>query len=262
VDPDRVYVVGFSMGGTGSWHFAGRFPDLFAGAAPCNGVVMANPVSQVPSKDDVLSIQYGLVPNVRNLPMYFCTGTADRNCMPGTFLYVWDVIQDLKKRDPGGYEQIRFECHEGLAHSFGPGQPAKALEWLAGLRRDTYPKKIVWEYASDPHPLPDSKDRTRRYARHWFYWIQHENPSNKMELTATREGNEFSVEVSGGDREGFWLLLNPAMIDVTKDVVVKVDGQEFYRGRPEPRFATVVETLDGRLDKSLCFDRKVPLWKR
>ena len=30
VDPDRVYSMGFSMGGTGSWFLAGRHPDLLA----------------------------------------------------------------------------------------------------------------------------------------------------------------------------------------------------------------------------------------
>ena len=31
VDPDRVYLCGASMGGSGSWHLATRFPDRFAG---------------------------------------------------------------------------------------------------------------------------------------------------------------------------------------------------------------------------------------
>lgn len=38
VDPDRVYSMGFSMGGTGSFFMAGRHPDLLAGAIPAHGV--------------------------------------------------------------------------------------------------------------------------------------------------------------------------------------------------------------------------------
>lgn len=34
IDPDRVYSMGFSMGGSGSFFMAGRHPDLLAGAIP------------------------------------------------------------------------------------------------------------------------------------------------------------------------------------------------------------------------------------
>ena len=56
VDPDRIYSMGFSMGGTGSWFMAGRHPDLLAGAIPAHGVLMAQPKSQVPTKEEVQAI--------------------------------------------------------------------------------------------------------------------------------------------------------------------------------------------------------------
>ena len=34
VDPQRVYLTGFSMGGGGVWRFANAYPDLFAAAVP------------------------------------------------------------------------------------------------------------------------------------------------------------------------------------------------------------------------------------
>jgi hypothetical protein len=36
-----------------------------------------------------------------------------------------------------------------------------------------------------------------------------------------------------------------------------VDGKEVWRGRPTPDFATVLESLDARLDRTLVFDRRV-----
>ncbi|MHC4974213.1 MAG: dienelactone hydrolase family protein [Planctomycetota bacterium] len=261
VDPDRVFVMGFSMGGTGSWHMAGRFPDLFAGAAPCNGVIMANPVSQLQTKEEVQSIQYGLLPNVYNLPIYFCTGSVDKNCRPGTFLYAWDEILELRKEYPEGFRDIRFEYHEGVAHAFGPGQPGKALKWLAQQKRNSFPQKLVWLYAANPHPLPDEKDTTRRYQKHTFYWIRHDHPADRMEIIATRDGNEFDVSLIGAEAEGLYVMLNPQMIDVKEEVVVRLEGKEVYRGKPVPDVRTIVESLDSKLDKTLTFDRRAPCWK-
>lgn len=261
IDPDRVYVGGFSMGGTGAWHMAGRFPDLFAAAAPCAGVVMAQPRSQVPRKEDVAAVQYGLVPNVRNLAMYYFTGLEDRNCMPGTYLYVADLLEELRRADPEGYGRIRFTVYPDLAHAFPPGEPANCLKYLAEQRRDPYPDRVVWEYAAHPWPLPDEKDRTPRQQVTTMYWIRHDRPVDRMRITARREGNRFFVELVGTGAEGCYLMLNPAMFDPSEEVVVHLDGREFYRGRPQPDFVTVVESLDSKLDRSLTFDRKIPLWR-
>ncbi|MHC4953678.1 MAG: dienelactone hydrolase family protein [Planctomycetota bacterium] len=258
IDPDRVYCVGFSMGGTGSWHMAGRHPDLLAGAAPCAGVIMAKPKSQLANKDDVLGLQYGLLPNVRNLAMYYFIGLEDRNCMPGTYLFAWDEMQELMKDDPTGYKKIKFKTYPGLAHAFPPGEPGSCTGWLAEQKRDTFPQKLVWYYARRPYPLRKTFDRTTRIEKRWFYWIRHDNPSDKMEVIAERKGNEFDI-VPPVDRKGMRLMLNPEMIDVKNDVIVRLDGEEFYRGKPQPNFRDIVESLDAKLDKRMLFDRSIDL---
>lgn len=261
IDPDRVFVMGFSMGGSGSFHMAARFPDLFAGAAPCAGVVMARPGTGVYKKEEVYQIQYGLVPNLRNLPMYYFIGTKDDRTPPGTYLFVWDHILELRKQDPGGYQDIHFDAYEGLGHEFPAGEPTKCLKYLEERTRNTFPEKVVWEYARRPFPIPIPEDKTTRIEQRWFYWLHHEKPQDKMYLVAERDGNEFKIDTYGALREGLSLMLNPRMIDVEKDVVVIVDGEEFYRGKPKPDFKTVVESFDAKLDRSLWFDRRVPLWK-
>ena len=57
-----------------------------------------------------------------------------------------------------------------------------------------------------------------------------------------------------------------AMIDAGASVVTGhgphvLRGIEIYRGKPVPDVATIVESLDSKLDKTLTFDRKVPCWK-
>lgn len=257
IDPDRVYAMGFSMGGTGSWFLAGRHPDLLAGASPCAGVLMAEPQSQLATKEEVKALQHGFVPNVRNLAMYYYIGLEDQNCMPGTYLYVWDLLAQLKEADPGGYREIRFETYEKLAHEFPPGEPAKGIQWLVQHERDAFPDKVVWEYATDPFPQTPPGDPLGRLPKQWYYWLHCANPQDEMHVVATRQGNVFDLEVAKADPGAFTILLNPSLIDVEEDVVVRVGGEEVYRGRPAPDFRMILESLDAKLDRTLVFDRGV-----
>jgi hypothetical protein len=80
-----------------------------------------------------------------------------------------------------------------------------------------------------------------------------------MYVVATREGNTFDLSITLAYPEDFTIFLSPALIDVEEDVVVRLDGREVYRGRPVPDAATVLETLDARLDRTLTFDRRVKI---
>jgi len=66
IDPDRLYVMGLSMGGYGSWDAIGRYPGKFAAAAPiCGGghPSMAHQMVQTPvwafhgDDDDVVPVE-------------------------------------------------------------------------------------------------------------------------------------------------------------------------------------------------------------
>jgi predicted peptidase len=48
VDPERVVVTGFSMGGVGTWFLAGRHPERFSAAVPVAGQPVGEPDVRVP----------------------------------------------------------------------------------------------------------------------------------------------------------------------------------------------------------------------
>lgn len=261
VDPERVYTMGFSMGGTGSWFMAGRHPDLLGGSAPCAGVLMASPRSQLETKEEVQAVQHGLVPNVRNLAMYYYIGLADKNCMPGTYLYVADMLDALRTADPGGYGKIQFTTYPGLPHAQPRGEPKAMLEWLPAQKRDTFPTTVVWELATDPFPNRADDDPLGRIPKRALYWLGCSDPVDAQRLRATREGNEFVIETArrSAGHHGLTIWLNPAMIDVSQDVVVRVGDEEVYRGKPKPSFAAVLESMDMRVDRAMVFDRRIDL---
>lgn len=259
VDADRVYIAGFSMGGTGSWFFAGRHTDLFAAAAPGPGVFMANPKSQVKTKEEVVAIQHGCLPNVRNLPLSFYIGLEDTNTMPGTYLFAWERLKELKAKDPGGYERIEFRTFEKMAHAYPPGEPAQSLTWLSKQRRDPYPKKLVWEYAAEPFPQKTSADPLPRYVKTQFHWLRCKRPVDAMRVIARREGNEFDLEFEVARPPEIEILLNPEMIDVNQKVVVRVGGKEAWSGTLQSDLRVIFETFDSYLDRRLTFDRAIAI---
>lgn len=261
VDPERIYVAGFSMGGTGSWFMAGRHADLLACSMPCAGVLMAAPKSQVASPDAISAVQHGLIPNVRNLAMYYFIGLSDVNCMPGTYLYVDRLLKDLKASDKGGYDKIHFSTYEGLAHAFPPGEPAAAKEFMLEQRRDTFPETVVWEYVADPFPQHTPGEACERLVKRNFYWLSCENPMDFQTIRAERVGNKITLTTKGTARgvEGITVRLNATMINPDEDVVIEANGAEVFRGKPEPNLVDVFESIDARLDRSMVFDRHVTL---
>ncbi len=94
IDADRVYVVGLSMGGFGTWDIISRYPDLFAAAVPiCGG----GPIDKV----DVL----------KNIPIYTFHGTADKSVPYSGTQAMYDSIV------AAGGNKIIFQTYIGSGHS-------------------------------------------------------------------------------------------------------------------------------------------------
>ncbi len=260
-DPDRVYVAGFSMGGTGSWFFAGRHPDLFAGAAPCAGVFMASPKSQLAKKEEVLAIQHGLVPNVRNLAMWYFIGEEDDHCMPGTYLFAADLLARLRADDPGGWANVHFKTYPGLRHEFPKGEPAGTLNFLFEQKRVHAPETLVWEYAKSQSPEPDANDKVTRIETHAFYWLRCKEPQDRQWIRAVRTKNEIQLTCrdTANAAKGLTVCLDATMIDPASEVVVKNGDKELYRGKPAPDVWTILECMDERAERSMVFDRRIEL---
>ncbi len=91
-DPTRVYIMGGSMGGTGTWNMISNYPDVFAAAMPTAG----NP--------DGLDAQ-----NVSQTPVYTVMGTADK------IMSIPTVQSFLEKMDDYNAEYV-LDCEDGWTH--------------------------------------------------------------------------------------------------------------------------------------------------
>ena len=115
IDADRIYVIGLSMGGFGTWDLLARHGDLFAAGVPiCGG----GPTDAVES--------------LKEMPIYTFHGTAD-----GTVPYGGTQAM-VRAIEAAGGDRIRFVTFTGDGHGIwdkaicyaGDGENEKMEEWL------------------------------------------------------------------------------------------------------------------------------------
>lgn len=135
VDDNRVIVNGHSDGGSGSFGFAGRMPDTFAGCFSMNG----NPL--VPSADETPV----WLENFKGQNIYCFNGGKDR-------LYPADQIIPLYEQANKTGAAIEFVNHTELGHGVGEVLADEVSKFMAGpvqeWRRNLLGDEIDWTTVS------------------------------------------------------------------------------------------------------------------
>ncbi|XIG75374.1 phospholipase [Streptomyces sp. SGAir0957] len=113
VDQDRVYVTGLSMGGTGSWAMATRYPGRFAAVAPICG-------SWLPEA----------APRIDHLPVWTFHGSDDRDI---PVEHTDKIVKALQERG----SSVRFTRYPGVGHDAWTRtyDDPDFYEWLLAQRR-------------------------------------------------------------------------------------------------------------------------------
>jgi len=208
VDPDKVYLMGYSAGGDGVWQLAPRMADRFAAAA-----MMAGHPNEAQ------------LDGLRNLPFALFVGGADaaydRNKIVKQRA---ESLDQLAKDDPGGYVHF-FRSYEGLPHWMN-GKDAEAVPWMATFTRNPWPKKIVW--------LQDDVTHDR------FYWLEIPKGTARTaaKILATVSGQE--IKLTGDLPPGTTVWLSDALLDLDQPVTISVNGKIASEGKV-PRSAQVIQ---------------------
>lgn len=223
VNPDRVYVLGYSAGGDGVYQLAPRMADYWAAAA-----MMAGHPNGVP----LLSL--------RNVPFALQVGGNDsaynRNKVGKEY---GERLAALRLEDGEGYEHF-VKIHEGKGHWMNLEDKA-ALPWMAKFTRNPTPDRIVWKQSGTPH------DRS--------YWLA--VPKDQMKgdsLVVARLGKQ-SVEITAAEKIGrLFVRLDDRMADLDQPVAVRHGDKVLHEGTVSRTIGTMIKTLIGRGDPKLMFD--------
>lgn len=225
VDPDRVYVFGYSAGGDGVYQLAPRLADRWAAA----GMMAGHPNETSPL-------------GLRNVPFALQVGGNDaaygRNRIAGE----WEqALGDLRAKDPGGYEHwVRVRAGKG---HWMDREDAEALPWMAEHRRRTFPDRVVWQ-----------QDDVVRRQQSWLA-VDPADIDSRALIIATRDGNSITLDTTTARR--VTILLHDGMANLDEPITVRAGDRTLFAGRVERTFRNLAEALAARGDPRVLFPARV-----
>ena len=227
VNPDKVYLLGYSAGGDGVWRMAPRMADRWAAAS-----MMAGHPGEASQE------------SLRNLPYMIWMGEHDSAYNRNTLAVKHGQIMDsLQRADPAGYIH---ETHiiEGKGHWMERADTL-AVEWMAKYRRNPYPKRVVW--------------RQEEIVRTASYWLSapKEECRHGAKVVAEYDGNRVEVLSCGYSR--LRLYFNDQMVNLNKPVAVYYKGKCLFKGKLKRTLATMSQTLSERGDLRYSFPAELKI---
>jgi len=227
VDPNRVYIMGYSAGGDGVYQLAPRMADRWAAAAMMAG--HPNDASWL---------------GLRNIGFAIQVGERDAAYNRNKVAQQWiEKLDELQRDDPQGY--VHFSKVYANKGHWMDREDANVLPWMAALRRNPIPDRVVWKQSTVTH------DR--------LYWlaVPKNDPSLAgAEVVAQRAGQ--TIEIKSAEKVSQLLIrLDERMVDLDKPVRIVYHDQVLFDRRTPRTIATMIHTLDQRGDPQLMFDAEV-----
>lgn len=220
VNPNKVYLMGYSAGGDGVYQLAPRLADRLGAATMMAG----HPNDASPD-------------GLRNLPFRIYMGgkdaAYDRNKVAAQWGGKLATLQKLR----GGYDH-KVTIYPGDGHWMN-GKDAEAVPWMTSKTREAWPKKVIWG---------QSNTRSDR-----FYWL---GGIEKGVIEAEVQGQ--TVTLKGVADQKITLWLNDELLDLDQPVKVVIDGKEVFHGKIERSKQAIKESLAARLDPAMVATAKWP----
>jgi poly(3-hydroxybutyrate) depolymerase len=227
VNPDKVYLMGYSAGGDGVFQLAPRLADRLAAAAMMAGH---------PGDAQIVSL--------RNLPFTLFVGGQDAAYNRNGLVKQWGhMLDSLQKLDTAAYIH---DVHIYEEHSHWMfRKDTIALPWMAKYKRNPLPAKIIWK----------QDDRTHTA----FYWL--EVPASgavkEKEVIATVKNNTISIEKN--DNDTLIICLNDKLLNLDKKIKVNYLGKEIFNSKVTRSQKVIDETVQNRKDAGYIFSAKLTI---
>lgn len=248
IDPDRLFIIGISEGGYGSQRLGAYYADYLAGAGPMAG---GEPLMNAPPL------------NYRHVAFSFQTGENDR--MFGRNANTRQAqkrFAELAEANDGQFRhQIVLQPGRGHSIDYTPTTP-----WLRPFKRVTRPAHISWVHfpmhgryrksfynvsVDQPFPIKEGDPLDRV-----IFDIRYQD--NETYITADLANGNLS-EQQQLDELAISLFLDEGYVDLTRPVIVFVNGQPVFQGKVDLRMAHLLESCGLFGDPKRLFPGKIAI---
>ncbi len=218
VNPNRIYLMGYSAGGDGVYQLAPRMADRFAAASMMAGH---------PNETKPLGL--------RNLPFAIYMGGKDAAYDRNKIAANWkEELAKLRKEDGDGYEHI-VQIYPDKGH-WMDREDASALPWMAEQNRNPWPKKIVWHQDDVTHNR--------------FYWLSVPAAEAAQRTTIVASVDNQKITVDSEDVKAIRIWLSDELLDLDKEIELIVNGKRETR-TVKRSVEALEQSLHSRFDETM-----------
>jgi len=220
VDPNKVFIMGYSHGGYGAFAIGPKIPDRFAAIHASAGAPTDGETTPKTLRNTVFSFMVG-----EKDTMY---GRIERDRKFN------DAIIKLRGDDTNSYP-VTFQEIAGNGHTGLPDRD-KIKEMYPHVRNPV-PSHLTW-FMTDK-VVTD------------FFWLRSSAPGKKREIDALCVENHLTVTTTTNVAQAT-VLLDQRLVDITRPLILEVNGK-ISNYRPQPSLRTLCETMRRRGDPLLAF---------
>ena len=223
VNPNKVYILGYSAGGDGLYQLAPRMADRWAAASMMAG----HPNNASPL-------------GLRNTPFAIHVGALDDAYDRNKIAKQWGISLDkLQANDFQGYIHD-VQLHAGLEH-WTELQDAVALPWMTNYERNPIPQKVVWKQDNRHHSS--------------FYWLK------VSENQITTGGEVFAeynpalneINIIENYSDTLKLMINDDMLNLAEFITIKYQNAVIHEGLFHRTILNIYNSIFIKGDANLAF---------
>jgi len=225
VDPNKVFIFGYSHGGYGAFAIGPKEPDLFAAIHASAGAPTDGETTAKTLRSTVFTAMVGGLDNAY--------GRLDRD-------KAFAAGVSVLRGDRHDVYPVAVDIADGVEHPNLNDRDKVAVMYPAV--RNPVPREVTWLMTDTV--ITD------------FFWLHTDTPAKTNEIDATCRENVVTVTTKNG--AGGAVLLDSRLVDFDKPVTFIINGKSYLR-KLKPDVKILAATLLRRGDPDLAFTVEAPL---
>lgn len=197
VDTNRVYLAGFSNGGTGALEYATLWPDRFAAVASLMGAGTSIPSAEKPE-----------LRNLHDVPMLFLHGDSDPRIASAASVNTYDELRALHPRVAPELHILKGRGHDITLSS----DDGFTLPFFERFTREPFPADISAKLSSAEFPR--------------FYWLEVAGKEAGAAEFEARISPDNRIEIKTRNIRKLRLMLRPELFHTPGSILIRLNGKD------------------------------------